>query len=1519
MILLKDSSIKTKMLVGTSVLTFFFLLALGVYHITVQIVNKGFLHVIHHEQQIIRKATEINTHIILSRQAETNFILDNDSRHLALVEKHIGNILQINQTLQQTATETHARQVLAIAERIPARAREYFSTFTKVVEAHKVVGHDNRSGLKGALDETALVLLEIIRTYALEDAIGSIHIPSSLALALEIRRNEKDYLLYRKKEDVRKTYETIDTLLASLLTAKLPRELVAPIRAQIDLYRQAFDELVAKEKQIALLSFQLKDAAAEIENDASYIVAAAIKLEDQQILATQERAKKMTQAALAFCAIALFAGLVLFRGITNAITGPLHAVIDKIKGISEGDYETRAPVDSKDEIGQLAEAFNQMAKSLLDVTNICEAVSRGEFEHSFHIRGEKDRLGSAVNRMAENLTTVIRQADSVAKGDYEVQITPYSDKDELGAALKDMILRLKTMHTANLNALTEAQLLADNLDSLPVPTHTVDLNFRITYINAAGAAMAGLPRSECEGRYCYELFGNEHCRTDNCAVARAKLENRAIVSETVIEKGDTKIPIRYFGSPMVDDSGKIIGAQECMLDITEIRQALDQTLFENRLQEGHAAINERLRGEQDIEELGHSILSALSEQLDIQTGAVYLADEDQLLRLTASYATAKDQPHRKSFSIGEGVSGQAAQEGKRIMINDIPDDCIRLVTSTAEAVPKNIAALPLRYENSLKGVLELGSFTTFTEKDTALLDRITDDITIAIHTAQSRSRINQLLEKSQVQSEELQTQQEELKATNEELEEQTQNLRESESLLKNQQEQLQAINEELEDKTDRLEHQKSEIERKNENLQKARGALEKKAEQVALASRYKSEFLANMSHELRTPLNSLLLLARNLSRNRDNNLTEQQVESAHIIYNSGNDLLQLINEVLDLSKIEAGRMDVARNKISLADLSHWLKRNFKHLLDEKSLDFSITITHEAPPSIISDRSRLEQIIRNLMANALKFTQEGGVFVRIAPADKNADLTAVGLTPEKTLTISIRDTGIGISQEKHKEIFQAFRQEDGSTSRKYGGTGLGLSISKELAALLGGELQLTSAPESGSTFSIYLPYTMPEKVETEDTDTAETEDDSDRIDSGEFTVQDDLQPPISLAPPLPDDRDNLLENDKVLLIVEDDLNFAKVLFRQGHETGFKCLVSADGRDGLTLARKCIPNAIILDIKLPSMDGWKVLESLKTDQHTRHIPVHMMSVEERTVDAYKKGAVGFLTKPVKQEQLQEAFNRFDHIISRDLSELLLVEDDEILSAEIAKLIGNSDVHITTATSGKEVLAAFKEKKFDCMILDLGLPDMTGIELLDMLEKTAGIKIPPIIVYTGRDLTNEEGLILNRYTDSVIIKGVKSEERLLDETALFLHRIVDNLPDEKKMMIANLYEQDEMFKDKKILLVDDDMRNSFALSKIMEERGMHVMIANNGRHALDIIAQESDFDLVLMDIMMPIMDGYEAIRNLRKDTRFRNLPIIALTAKAMPEDREKCMHAGANDYLAKPVEEGRLFSMMRVWLYR
>ena len=941
-----------------------------------------------------------------------------------------------------------------------------------------------------------------------------------------------------------------------------------------------------------------------------------------------------------------------------------------------------------------------------------------------------------------------------------------------------------------------------------------------------------------------------------------------------------------------------------------LQKMTEKNKMEDWLKTGQTEFGEKIRGDQNVSELAQNILNYVAKYIDAHIGTIYLLSADgEKLKLQGSYAYKKRKNLSGEYSIGEGIIGQCALEKSSILLTDVPDDYIKINSGVGESKPLSILVTPLLYDGVLQGVIELGSFQEFSDVHMQFLEQISESIAIAFQSAVARVKVRELLDETQNQAAELQAQQEELRVTNEELEEQTTNLRASEEELKKQQEELQHSN-------DTLQERQTEIEKKNVALETARHEIEQKAEELEQSSRYKSEFLANMSHELRTPLNSIQILSKLMADNKEGNLSDKQKEFARTINSSGSDLLQLINEILDLSKIEAGKMVLNMEEMSLAGFPTYLEQNFEHQASVKKLYLRVDAEKGLPEHIITDRQRVEQIVKNLLSNALKFTESGGITVKISRPGKELKTRKDSVPREEMISIAVMDTGIGIPDDKKNLIFQAFQQADGTTSRKFGGTGLGLSISLELARLLGGGIQVDSEPGKGSTFTLYIPEKSIAAQEVQSETVAVTESTSKSVRETPALVEKKLTRKVS---EIRDDRHDIQKSDRAVLIVEDDANFAKVLFDYTRERGYKCLCAEDGEAGLQLANQYLPRAILLDVGLPRIDGWTVMERLKNNPETRHIPVYFISGEDKKMTAMNMGAIGFLTKPVSVEDLNGAFGKIEKTISREIKKLLLVEDDPTMRDSIMQLIGNGDISITASGKGNEAYKMLGKEEYDCMILDLGLSDISGFDLIEKINNDSKICDVPIIVYTGRELSKKEETKLLKHADSIIIKGVKSPERLLDEVSLFLHRVEKEEVREIPIPINLPEDKSEIFRGKKVLIVDDDVRNIFALSSVLEEKEMVISVAENGKEALAVLKQEDDLDMVLMDIMMPEMDGYEAMENIRKTKTQTQLPIIALTAKAMKGDRQKCIESGANDYLSKPVDVEKLLSLLQVWLHR
>jgi len=968
--------------------------------------------------------------------------------------------------------------------------------------------------------------------------------------------------------------------------------------------------------------------------------------------------------------------------------------------------------------------------------------------------------------------------------------------------------------------------------------------------------------------------------------------------------------------------------------LSEMTHTLREVTIKNKTQDwfktGQTQLHDQMSGELSLVDFAHNIVSFLTLYLEGQIGICYLVEQSTEsnqnvhLKQVASYAYSRRKNLGDEFQFSEGLIEQAAKGQENIIIT--------INTGFGEEMPRHLLMTPFVYENIVKGVMVLGSLKPMTEIQLEFINQVMPSIGIAVNTVESRTKLQELLQKTKIQAEKLktqkdklQTQTEELQHQKEELQSQSEELQSQTEELQTQQEELRQTNEELEARTRELEQQREDISQKNQALEHSQQAIQDKAEEVELASKYKSEFLANMSHELRTPLNSLLILAQLLADNKKGNLTDKQVEYANTIHSAGSDLLTLINEILDLSKVEAGKMEVHIEDVTLAKWVENLGHKFRHVADEKGLAFHITVAENLPPTLRTDVQRFQQIINNLLSNAFKFTREGEIKLEIKHKSSLGNI----------LAFSVTDTGIGIPKDKQKVIFEAFQQVDGTTSRSYGGTGLGLSISRQLARLLGGDIQLHSEEGKGSTFTLELPETFEpttnsgvqasnrsqvqafnrsgvqqtsEPSQTDETLTA----------TGEKTVEKTAFSETAVE--IADDRKTLKPEDKSLLIIEDDRKFSGLLIELAREKYFKCILAEEGKTGMQLAEQYQPNAIILDVGLPQIDGWRVMERLKDNPKTRHIPVHFISAsDDQSQNAKKMGAIGYLLKPVSLNELGKAFNSIEQFLAQTFKNLLIIVDNEPRQQKILELVGSENVQTTLAVTAAAALQHLKEALFDCIILDMEIEQRSGLKLLEQMQEVEGLCQTPVIVYAERELTSAEETLLLQCADSLTVKTASSQERLLDEATLFLHQIEANLPAPKRKMLRMVHDKEAILRHKKVLIVDDDTRNVFALATVLEDNEMEVIFANNGLQALTMLEEHEDVAIILMDIMMPEMDGYEAMQKIRKQVRFRKLPIIALTAKAMKGDKAKCLEAGANDYLSKPVDTEQLISLMRVWLYR
>jgi len=1151
------------------------------------------------------------------------------------------------------------------------------------------------------------------------------------------------------------------------------------------------------------------------------------------------------------------------------LTGQVRNIAEVSTAIARGDLSRKITVDVKGEILQLKETINTMVDQLngfaAEVTRLAREVgTEGKLGGQALVPGVagtwKD-LTDNVNVMANNLTNqvrgIVKVVTAVANGDLRQRLTVES-KGEVNA-LADTI-----------NSMTDT--LAIFADQVTSVAREVGVEGRL-------GGQAHVPGAA----------GTWKDLTANVNLLAANLTNqvRAIAEvATAVTKGDLTRSIQVEARGEVSELKDNINAM-----IGNLRATTERNTEQDWLKTNLAKFSRMMQGQRDLVTVGKLLLSELAPLVNAQQGIIYVldrTDEVPYLKELASYA---DEPYEnrdpRRYRIGEGLVGQAASDRQRLLLTDIPPDSIQVRGGLLHARPRNVIVLPVLYEGHVKAVVELASLGDFTLSHLAFLEQLTGSIIgVVLNTIEATMRTEGLLKQSQQLAGELQAQQTELQQTNEE----------------------------LANKAKLLAEQNVEVERKNQEIELARRALEEKAAELALTSRYKSEFLANMSHELRTPLNSILILGQQLSENADGNLTGRQVEFANTIHGAGTDLLNLISDILDLSKIESGTVTVECEDLLFTHLRETIERNFRHEADARKLSFTADFDTRLGRSITTDSKRLLQVLKNLLSNAFKFTERGGVrlHVSIATGGWSSEHPILGQAPS-VVEFSVSDTGIGIPPEKQRIIFEAFQQADAGTARKYGGTGLGLAISRELAHLLGGEIRLSSISGSGSTFTLYLPLAYAGSAFNRGAAQSPTV---------AATAPAAYQPvvlPVVRQEEIPDDRESLQPEDAVLLVVEDDPHYGRILVALARQHGFKVVLARTGADALVLAGKHRPTAVSLDVFLPDMLGWTVLNQLKRNPDTRHIPVQILTIEDERQYGLERGAFSFITKSVTTEGLEEALERLKSFTASRLRRLLVVEDDPAEQLSITELLGHTDVEITSVGTGGAALEAMRAQSFDCVVLDLRLPDMSGFELLAQLQEDSRLRQTPIIVFTGRELSDQEEMELRKNAKSIVLKGVRSPERLLDETALFLHRVIADLPASKQEMIETLHESDEPLSGRKVLVVDDDIRNIFALNSLLERHNMQVITATNGEEAIKLVESTDDLSLVLMDVMMPEMDGYETMRRIRSNQQFRMLPIIALTAKAMKGDREKCLEAGASDYVAKPVNTDQLLSLVRMWLYR
>ena len=1146
------------------------------------------------------------------------------------------------------------------------------------------------------------------------------------------------------------------------------------------------------------------------------------------------------------------------------LTTQVRNIAEVTTAVARGDLSRKITVDVKGEIFELKDTINTMVDQLnafaSEVTRVAREVgTEGKLGGQARVPGAagtwKD-LTDTVNNMATNLTEqvrgIVKVVTAVANGDLKQQLMMQS-KGEVAALAETINNMIETLATFAEQVTTVAR--------------EVGVEGRL-------GGQAHVPGASGTWK---DLTGNV-----NLLAANLTTQVRAIAEvATAVTKGDLTRSIQ------VDARGEVAELKDNINTmIGNLRLTTERNVDQDWLKTNLAKFTTMLQGQRDLATVGRLLLTELAPLVNAQLGVLYRVDtsDGNCLRLVAAYADDHANGHPQTIQLGEGLIGQCALDKRGKLISELNDNLVPIGSISFKIKPRNVMVLPVLFENQLKAVIELASLKSFNALQTAFLGQLTESFGTVLNSIEATMQTEGLLKQSQQLAAELQAQKRELQQTNDQLEQKAQQLAE----------------------------RNVEVERKNDEIEQARRALEEQASELALTSKYKSEFLANMSHELRTPLNSVLILSQQLAENVDGNLLPKQIEFARTIYGAGADLLNLITDILDLSKIESGTVTVDAEEIELPNLINSVSRQFSHEAERRQLEFTADLDPHIGRTIVTDSKRLQQVLKNLMSNSLKFTEAGSVHLHVYAATNgwNPYHELLNQAP-MVVAFEVTDTGIGIPLEKQKIIFEAFQQADASTSRKYGGTGLGLAICRELASLLGGELTLRSAPGEGSTFTLYLPIRYAGA-----TGGSRLIERNDRGTRALRSVVKTAERPIEH---IPDDRLDIKPGDLTLLIVEDDPHYARVLAGLARKQGFKVLIAARGSDAIDLTQQFRPSAITLDIFLPDSLGWNVLSQIKQNPEIRHIPVQIVTSDEDRQHGLSRGAYSFLTKPANAEELENALARIRGYASRRRKRLLVVEDDAAEQVSMRELLGHDDIDIEIAETGAACLEIIRSEPFDCVVLDLRLPDVSGFDVLKEIASDPALSDLPVVVFTGRDLTAAEDEFLHSIARGIVVKDVKSPERLLDETSLFLHRAIGDLPSEKRQMLQRLYSSDESLANRTVLLVDDDARNVFALSSALERRGMRVLTATTGLEAIELIERTPQLAIVLMDIMMPGMDGYQAIAAIRQNPKHRRLPIIALTARAMKGDREKCLDSGASDYLAKPVDTEQLLSTLRNWLHR
>jgi len=1476
--------------------------------------------------------------MLMAQRSEKNYLLNYQqigfenarTTHVNQVQSYIATIHQQMAAIRQLETESAH---LAKSQMVDRATAEYQTTFLAVIDLLEKRGFKN-SGLEGRFRTSV---------HAIEETVEKHHLDKLTIDMLTMRRHEKDYLLRADQKYVTALYETVSQFKRKVAATELSSSDKERLTELVNQYQARFDELTQIDVQI-VASMEKYHAAVERMAPLLEDISATAQLHEARIQAHIQRVTKTVKwLVISASLVVVGIGVLLAIFLASRISKPLTLIVQGAKLLTAGNT-TLAGIDKteitkiitrQDEMGDIGRAFDALASYFNEVIADLVQVSQGLAEGNLNVtpmaeyRGDFVQIKQALETALSNQLRVIEDIVHVSQGLAEgnLSIKPQSEYRGDFAHIKN----------AQETALFNQQKVIEDI------------------VQVSQGLVKGQLHITSQAQY----------RGDFVQIKEAleiALSNLRLVIEDIVQVSQGLAEGRSEVTTQAEYRGDFIYIKNALeTAAAQLAEVTGKNVEQNWLKTGQAQLNDQMRGDQEIIKQAKNIISFLTTYVEAQVGLFYQlqesthGDKRPYLEVIASYAYSANSNIPDKFLLGEGLVGQAAMEQQTILRTHTPEESTHIIQSgLAKAIPRWVLIAPFLYESTVKGVIELGYSEKITDIQREFLEQTLPNIGIAMNTADSRTKMQQLLAQSQrqteelqTQSEELQSQQEELQSINEELQtgreelqnkqeqlqQQNEELQSQSEELQTQQEELRQTNESLEERTKELERQKADIQQKNTALEKTQAQMQKtqvdmektqaalviKAHELELASQYKSEFLANMSHELRTPLNSLLILAELLKDNKKGNLSDKQVEYAQTIHSAGNDLLKLINEILDLSKVEAGKMEIQAEDMSLTELVETIEQKFRPVAVDKNLAFHIRLADDLPQVLHTDAQRLKQIINNLLSNAFKFTEQGEVTLKIEQPINSP-------IPQKVIAFCVTDTGIGIPKDKQQLIFEAFQQVDGTTSRRFGGTGLGLSISRQLAQLLGGELQLDSTEGNGTTFTLYLPKTFQDSSkQTSSTPLVRPDEPmpmtlSQPVPTGLASTQ--PEPTVEKLPektPIADDRNHLKPADKSLLIIEDDRKFSSLLMEQAHEKNFKCLMAEDGKTGLQLAIEYQPNAIILDVGLPELDGWTVMDRLKDNPDTRHIPVHFMSASDQSQNAKKMGAIGYLLKPVSLEELGKAFNSIEQFLTKTAKNLLVVVNNEPHQHKILELLESQELQTTVAVTIAEALQQLKKMLFDCIILDMDIEQRTGIKLLEQMRQVEGFCQTPMIVYAERDLTTAEETLLLQCADYLTVKTASSPERLLDEATLFLHQISAHLPAAQQKMLRMVHDKEAILTGQKILIVDDDIRNTFALTTFLEDKNMEVIVGNNGKEALELLDEHPNIAIVLMDIMMPEMDGYEAMRQIRAQRPFRKLPIIALTAKAMKGDKSKCIEAGANDYLSKPVDTDKLISLMRVWLYR